>query len=57
MSVFCVFEEVPWEGSYLVSIWDTEELAQKEVDRLKAKRPQDFYCEEEWEVECDPREA
>ena len=37
MIVYCVFT-YDWEGSFLNSIWLTEELAQAEMDRL-AKLP------------------
>lgn len=50
MTVWCVFNYVEWEGSFLCSIWSTEELADQEADRLNQFYHSENYGVESYEV-------
>lgn len=48
MTVWCVMDS-DWEGSYLCSIWSTQELAQAELDRQDWNDK--YHSIEEWDVD------
>lgn len=50
MTVWCV-KENDWEGSFLLSIWSTEELANTEMERLGGRGTGPYINVEEWPVD------
>lgn len=50
MKVYCVMMYVPYEGSYLDSIWSTDEKAQEKA-RAESNGQHYEYGVEEWEVD------
>jgi hypothetical protein len=56
LTVYAVMEDVDYTGTFLDSLWATQELADAEVKRLTTKHKRNKWDVEEYTLHCEPRE-